>query len=232
MTAGAGPATRSGPAGPLRIAIIEDHQLLTSALSAALTADGHTVEAPALTTAEEVREVLGRLAPAVVLLDLDLGAFGRGENLLSTLTDLGARVLVVSGTNEDWRVGRCLASGAWGWVHKSADFDVLLDALLRAGAGQEVLDPAERDRLLRAWREQREVMSEAGAPFERLTRREAVVLARLMEGVPVERIASESYVSVATVRTQVRAILMKLGVSSQLEAVARANRAGWSPAHP
>lgn len=40
-------------------------------------------------------------------------------------------------------------------------------------------------------------------------------------------IASDAVVSVATVRSQVRGVLTKLGVSSQLQAVARARRAGW-----
>jgi DNA-binding NarL/FixJ family response regulator len=37
----------------------------------------------------------------------------------------------------------------------------------------------------------------------------------------------ESFVSVATVRSQVRAILLKLGVNSQLAAVAAARQSGW-----
>ena len=53
------------------------------------------------------------------------------------------------------------------------------------------------------------------------------MLHRLCEGESVQRIAAESYVSVATVRTQVRAILQKLDVGSQLEAVAIAYRSGW-----
>lgn len=47
-------------------------------------------------------------------------------------------------------------------------------------------------------------------------------------GLAVERIAAESFVSGTTVRTQVRSILLKLGVNSQLEAVALAARAGWN----
>ena len=43
----------------------------------------------------------------------------------------------------------------------------------------------------------------------------------------MQTIAAESYVSIATVRTQVRAILLKLDVSAQLEAVAAAYRSGW-----
>jgi DNA-binding NarL/FixJ family response regulator len=64
-------------------------------------------------------------------------------------------------------------------------------------------------------------------PFERLTQREQEVLARLCEGHSAFRIADESYVAVSTVRSQIRAVLMKLGVGSQLEAVAAARRGNW-----
>lgn len=53
-----------------------------------------------------------------------------------------------------------------------------------------------------------------------------------MDGMTVERIAVESVVSAGTVRTQVKSILAKLGVNSQLQAVALASRAGWAARGP
>ena len=64
-------------------------------------------------------------------------------------------------------------------------------------------------------------------PFERLTPREAEVLALLMQGQAAEAIARRFVVSEATVRTQIRGVLGKLGVGSQLAAVAEAHRVGW-----
>ena len=63
-------------------------------------------------------------------------------------------------------------------------------------------------------------------PF--LTEREQVVLAELIEGHCAEDIAKAAFVSISTVRSQIKAILQKLGVNSQLAAVAMARRAGWS----
>ena len=53
--------------------------------------------------------------------------------------------------------------------------------------------------------------------------------ARSSTGCPAEEIAEAQFVAVTTVRSQVRGILQKLGVRSQLAAVATANRAGWTP---
>ena len=49
-----------------------------------------------------------------------------------------------------------------------------------------------------------------------------------MEGHNAEEIAKAGYVSISTVRSQIKAILQKLGVNSQLAAVAIARRTGWS----
>lgn len=67
------------------------------------------------------------------------------------------------------------------------------------------------------------------APFESLTDREREVLGELMRGRQVEEISHDLFVSEATVRTHVRAILQKLAVRSQLAAVARAREVGWQP---
>ena len=63
--------------------------------------------------------------------------------------------------------------------------------------------------------------------FERLTAREREVLAALVDGLSPEEMAAAQYVALTTVRSQIRAVLQKLGVHSQLAAVACANRAGW-----
>ena len=61
----------------------------------------------------------------------------------------------------------------------------------------------------------------------RLTEREAQVLRCLAGGRSVATIAAASYVAEATVRTHVRGVLTKLGVGSQLAAVALAHHSGW-----
>ena len=220
--------TPVGGATP-RVVILDDHRLLAAALAAALEVVGFVVDTPELTDPDRVLSALEGDPPQVALLDLDLGVFGSGESLLGGLVSMGARVLVVSGTSDEAAVGRCVAAGAWGWVPKSEALDDLVTAIESTAAGRGQLDEAERDRLIGVWRTEREAAERALAPFARLSRRESEVLAGLAEGRSVERIAAESFVSETTVRTQVRAILTKLGVNSQLEAVATVARAGWRP---
>jgi len=63
---------------------------------------------------------------------------------------------------------------------------------------------------------------------EWLTCRERAVLRHMVEGLSAEQIAAVDYVTVATVRSQIRSILSKLGVRSQLAAVAYAHRLMWT----
>jgi DNA-binding CsgD family transcriptional regulator len=55
------------------------------------------------------------------------------------------------------------------------------------------------------------------------------VLAHLVNARTADEIAAAEFVSMATVRSQIQAVLRKLGVNSQLAAVALANERGWTP---
>jgi two-component system, NarL family, nitrate/nitrite response regulator NarL len=71
-------------------------------------------------------------------------------------------------------------------------------------------------------------MSRQRLEFDRLTPREEEVLSALMRGAKARDICVQSFVSMPTVRSQIRSILTKLGVTSQLAAVALAYQSGWS----
>lgn len=211
------------------VAIIDDHLLLSDALRAALVAEGFAVLVPALTHMDSLTAELRDAAPTVTLLDLDLGPVGSGEELIPVGIESGSRVLIVTATKDEAVVGRCLEAGAWGWVPKDSAVETLVEAVLLATDGKPIMDPSVRDGYIRVWRRRHEEDKKRRECFDALTRREGEVLWMLREGKSVERIAGESFVSEATVRSQVRAILNKLGVNSQLEAVAMATKTGWSP---
>lgn len=213
-------ATRS------RIVIVEDHRLLAETVGLALEAEGHDVVVADL---ENELSLVGSVAPderTLVLLDLDLGNLGDATHLIPTFVGAGAAVLMVTGVRDRVRLAATLEAGAIGYLAKDAPFDRLLDTVLRAASGESVIDPNDRYQLLAELRDHRSHERQRHAPFESLTNRERQVLAALAAGKSVETIASEWVVSTATVRTQVRGILTKLDVNSQLAAVAKARAAG------
>lgn len=213
-----------------RILIVDDHELLAGTLALALRQQGHEVHAPTVSTPDLLVETARSLAPVLVLLDVDLGPpLGDGQGLVRPLLDAGAQVLMVTGVTDQGRLGACIEAGATGVISKEAGFERLVEAVQRAVAGEQVLSEERRQALLASARARRRDDAARLAPFVPLTRREQAVLGRLMAGESAEVIAARAYVSLATVRSQIRGILLKLGVNSQLAAVALARDAGWTP---
>ena len=211
-----------------RVLIIEDHDLLAQSLGYALQGEGLVVQLAPLGSEEQVVAAADGFDPDVALLDLDLGPpIGTGLRLVQPLVERGAHVIVVTASESRTRIAECLEAGACGFVRKAQPFEQLVAAVTEAAALQSLLSKEQRLRLLDELRMQRRQDAERLAAFARLTPREQAVLRSLQEGSAVEAIAAASFVSVATVRSQVQKILQKLGVGTQLAAVAEARRAGW-----
>ena len=216
------------PTNPRRVLLVDDHQLLVDAVAAALNVGGIEAERADLASRESVIAQAWADPPDLVLLDLDLGgAIGDGATLVRPIIAAGARVLLVTASTDRARIGSVLELGAIGYVGKSAPFEELLRTAAAAAEGAEVMTAEERHAYLNELRLARQRKAVVDAPFERLTPREQQVLRSLAAGHSVAQIATESVVSESTVRSQVRAILTKLGVGSQLEAVTLALRSGW-----
>lgn len=206
-----------------RITIVEDHDLFAEALDVALTLEGHRVHRVPIT--EHVwpegnlfAEIL-RSRPQVVLLDLNLGATANGVHVVQPLTAAGVAVVVVTASTDRARWGEVLAYGARTVLPKSAPLNTILSAMRSIEAGRSPLRREDRDRLLACFNQQRGEARDRRARLESLTTREHEILELLSNGKQVRDIARESFVSEATVRSQVKSILGKLGVSSQLAAV-------------
>jgi DNA-binding NarL/FixJ family response regulator len=214
------------------VMIVEDHALLAQSLAIALNAEGCSAHIAALISPPMLLQQVRTLRPDVVLLDLDLGALGDGVDLVQPLTELGARVLVVSGTTDRVRLAETVERGAVGFLSKTVPFEELLSTVLDVVAQRPVLSTAQRYELMAELRRARASRNKGLAPFTTLTPKERAVLTALSQGHRAETIAAASVVSEATVRSQIRSVLAKLGVKSQLEAVALAWTVGWFPKEP
>jgi DNA-binding NarL/FixJ family response regulator len=212
------------------VLIVEDHALLAEGLSASLRRAGVGADVVEPCSPAAILAAAERLRPDVVLLDLVLGdEVGLSVPLIGALRDTGARVLVLTGVTDPALLGSCIEAGAAGLVSKGETFDVVLEQVMRAVRREPTLRVAERERVLRSLREHRAEERARVAPFARLTARERAVLGALMEGASADDIATSSFVSMATIRSQIRSILEKLGVHSQVAAVALAHRARFEP---
>ena len=215
-----------------RIVLVEDHELFADSMELSLSIEGYDVRRIQLSKYGNSRDALVtailRMRPRVVLLDLDLGKFGDGTRLIQPLARARVNVVVITAATDRGRWGEAVLNGARKVLTKARPLQEILATVRRLHQGLPVMDATEREELLRYWHEQRADLAQLRARVDRLTARECEVLGALMRGQTVREIADASVVSEATVRTQVKSILAKLEVSSQLAAVGLAHQIGWS----
>ena len=210
-----------------RLLLVDDHQLLVETLEMSLINAGFAVSVAPCASFDEVLAEVAAIRPTLVVLDLDLQGAGYGYDLIGPLRDLGAQVLVLTGTTDRMELARCLEAGALGIASKADGFRSVLDQVQRAADGEMVTRITERTQLLSDLLAHRRATERRRAPFEALSARERDVLRMITDGLQAAVIAQESYVSLATVRTQIRSILLKLEVTSQVAAVALVRQHGW-----
>ncbi len=214
----------------LRILVIEDHELFAELLTYSLALAGfqnvRRVD-PADLHLDAVLAAAERFDPDIVLLDLLLGAAGVATGYIEPMSARSAQVLVLTASEDPTLLAECLEAGTAGLFSKGCPFAELLEGLTDAALGDTVLSPQARAAVLDALKRRRADQLRGLDGFKDLTRREAVVLRALVDGRVVEEIAATDGVAVTTVRAQVRSVLQKLGVNSQLAAVALARRANW-----
>lgn len=211
---------------PRRIAIVDDHPLLGSGLAAQLAEIGLAVELPELQAAPQIVEWISRRSLACVVLDLGLPTEGGGLALIEPVVATGTPVVVLTGETDPAMLAECIGRGAQLVLEKVDPLVEIVESIRLVCHGAQV--KPNQWSVLRAESERlRQAQDERQAPFKALSRREKQVLAGLMEGHGAAALAERDFVSVQTVRTQIKSLLRKLGVRTQLEAVARAHASDW-----
>ena len=211
-----------------RVLIVEDHRLLADALALGLQGRGLPCRVAALGELPQVVEQAIEWRPTLVLLDLDLGVVD-GLDLVDGMRSTGARVLVVSGCRDEGRLAAAVALGAVGWVSKSGPFEELLQAAELAARDQPLVTPTRREALAALGRRHLDSDLDLKSRMGLLTDREMQILGAMADGLSAQQMAERFVVSIGTIRSHIRAVLTKLGVSTQLAAVAMAQQlaASW-----
>jgi DNA-binding NarL/FixJ family response regulator len=218
---------------PVRITIIDRHVLFADSVAVALESEGFIVTVinpggPHASLATVLAAAV-RSAARLVLLEQRLGTVGDGLRLVMPLTASGATVVLLTESNDQARWGAAVHQGAKDVLHKSCSLEELVGTAGRVRDGLPLMSRELRTALIGAALADRDEVRAIRARLDRLTRREMEVLGALMSGDLVSEIAHSNVVAVATVRAQVKSILCKLELGSQLAAVGAAHRAGWRP---
>ena len=206
---------------PLRVAVTSELTLVAQAVRVAL--DGPELEAhlirwpggPPLPRRPHVRKAYDA---GILLSDLDTPA--RLEATTTVLAHVPTRWLVLTGAPRGPLWGGALAAGAWRVVPSTTRIESLRRLIQLAAIGRGRMLPRASEELQAQWGQLRAEREALLSRFALLTPREREILAMLRNGDSVATIALLLGTSTTTVRSQVKAILRKLDVRSQLAAVA------------
>jgi DNA-binding NarL/FixJ family response regulator len=208
---------------PIRVLLVDDHQLLTDALSRVLEREPDIQVVGVAPTVSDVREA-PRTGVDVVLMDYRLpdGTGSEATRIVKARWP-SAKVVMLTAIADDETVLESIQAGADGYLTKDRAVADVVDAVRAAHAGEILLprsvivDIARRVVAARDRQQDRVLV-------EPLTPRELEVLRALTEGLASPEICERLGITPNTLRTHVQNIMGKLHVHSKLEAVAFALR--------
>jgi DNA-binding NarL/FixJ family response regulator len=203
----------------IRVIVVDDHPVVRQGLVATLADESDFEVIGSAGSAEEAFELVARLRPDVVLLDLELPGKSGAEAIPELIsTSPPARVLVFTAYESDERVLGAIKSGARGYLLKGASAEEITAAVRTVAAGGTALGPAAAAHLASA------VQAPRGAGP--LTAREREVLGLIAHGMAGKQIANALSITERTVKFHTASLVRKLGAENRAQAVAIAAQRG------
>lgn len=209
------------------VAVVDDQLIVARLVVGLIERAGYSADVAYGETLELTWSRLEAIQPRLLLLDFDLGPHQSSFEILQRARGVGITVAGFSGSDDLIEQARYVEAGAAAIVNKNCGPTDLIAVVEMAVAGHELMAQSDRHALLSRLRKHRERARARMASFHSLTAREAETLAMIAAGQGAADIAEEWEVSLATVRSHIRAVLTKLGLSSQLQAAAVARDSGW-----
>ncbi|MDR6414329.1 response regulator transcription factor [Pseudarthrobacter sulfonivorans] len=200
----------------ITVLLVDDHLVVRSGLRALLGTQPDLDVVAEAASGEEALELVEQLAPAVVVMDLAMGAGMDGIDAIRQLRQRNSRqaILVFTTYDSDADIVRAVDAGAMGYLLKDATPDEIFAAIRGAVQGKSVMSAPVASRLFQQLRN----------PDEILTPREAELLSLLTEGLSNRELGQRLFISEATVKTHLAHIYAKLGVETRAAAIATAIR--------
>jgi two-component system, NarL family, response regulator LiaR len=200
----------------IRIALVDDHRVVTRSLKAYLESFPDFEVVGIAASGEELLKHLSEWRPQIVLLDLLMPGGWDGiettRRILERASDV--RVVALTASLDEPRMMGVLRAGAAGYIRKDAEPETLLAAVRAVARGKTYIDPSVARQALGA------------APREELTARETEVLRRLAQGLSNKEIAEALSISEETVKTHVSNVLAKLEAENRAQAIVQALKRG------
>ncbi len=210
---------------PINVLVVDDHRMVREGLKAMLRETPVEVIAEAETVEQALAEI-ARADPDAVLLDVRLqGQSGLDACRIIVEKHPDLAVVFLTVYEDEQYVFEALRAGAKGYMLKRASPEDIVRVLEAVRGGETFVDPALTGKIaLRAARS-RPANTWPGAELG-ITQRESEVLRAMVDGLSNRAVAEQLVISEDTVKTHVRSIFRKLGVSDRAHAVSLSLREG------
>ncbi len=200
----------------IRILLVEDHQVVRQGLVSLLASTEDMEVVGSVGDGEAAVASFHTLRPDVTLMDLQLPKLNGAEATRRIRLEAPeARVVVLTTYDGDEDIFRALQAGAKGYLLKGMPFDELLKTIRSVHAGKSRIPSPIAEKLADR------------VSAQQLTARELSVLERIVAGRANKEIASDLFISEATVKTHVNSLLGKLGVADRTQAATAALQRGF-----
>ncbi|QDZ15276.1 response regulator [Humibacter ginsenosidimutans] len=208
----------------VRVVIVDDETLVRSGLSMIL-GSADDIEVVGTSGPDGALEVIAATDPDLVLMDIRMPGTD-GITLLRLIRARGERppVAMLTTFDADEYVATALREGACGFLLKDSDPEELPQLVRTLAGGGIVLSSKVGGRLVGRYLGDDD--NDARSLLTALTARERDVLALLAQGLSNAEIGAKLFLSAATIKDHVSAILLKFGVTSRVQAALIAERGG------
>lgn len=213
--------------GPLRVVLVDDHQMILDGLRSMLAPHAERIELVLATTdAEEALRFVRDNPPDVALVDVRMKRMF-GLDLCTRIIEVAPTVRVVMLTvhDDEQYLFQALRAGAKGYLTKQVTAEELIAHLGRVRDGEVVIEPSLAGQVAESAARLHRGEFWPGAHLG-LTQRESEVLELLVKGHSNRAIATRLMLGEETIKTHLRGVYRKLGVSDRAQAVAFALREG------
>lgn len=202
---------------PVRIVLVDDHEMVIEGLKAMLAAFADRVSVVGQSVgAEQVMGVVADLDPDIVLCDVRMqGSSGLDVCRQLRRRDPDRKIVMLSVYDDEQYLFQAMRVGASGYLLKSISSEDLVEQLESVHGGKTAIDPTMAARVV-----------EWPGARQGLTQRESEILALVVNGLSNRAIAAKLIIGDETVKTHLSSIYRKLGVSDRTAAVATALREG------
>ena len=215
----------------ISVVIVEDYKLTRVGLRCALNNIDNINVVGEAQNAQEGLEIIAKLRPDVVIMDLGLPKMNGFEATMKIKEfDFDTKVIILTSHDREDEVAAAFGSGAVGYCLKDIDPEALSYVIKSVSKGACWIDPGVAQSALKLFPRPESVdflaRPNSVDPKGHLTEREQEVLKLLVQGRSNTEIAKELIVSVHTAKAHVCSILQKLCVDDRVQAAVKAIKEG------